>query len=233
MTRIAIIAAFHREVAPLLQSRELDWQRDGESHPKNVVVWTSSNAVVAYAGMGESRAALAVEAALSVGPLDEFISVGWAGACVPDVSVGSIFRPSIVVNAQTGEQIPCVDGDRSVLATVAAFADQTEKNRLYATYGASAVDMEAATVARLATTHELRFSAIKAISDAEDFELPGIEQFHTDDGQFREAAFGFHVAFRPRLWKPVNHLAKSSKLAVGNLCAQIELLIQQHREKQE
>jgi adenosylhomocysteine nucleosidase len=223
MTRVAIIAALQREVAPLLADPR--WQRDSSPHPKGVFVWTTENAVLAFAGMGR-RAALAVEAALAAGPISEIVSAGWAGACVPGAQVGSLVRPSTIVDARTGERFPCVNGDGSVLATVASVAGIDEKRRLYDAYGASTVEMEAATVARLAQAHGLPFSALKAISDGADFELQGVERFHTAEGQFREAAFAVYAAFRPWLWQPVVKMAKGSKLAAGNLCREIDLRIQ-------
>jgi adenosylhomocysteine nucleosidase len=142
--------------------------------------------------------------------------------------VGAVVKPSTIVDARTGERFACADGDGSVLATVASFAGKDEKRRLHEAYDASAVEMEAATVARLAQAHGLPFLAVKAISDTVDFELPGIERFSTADGQFREAAFGAHVALRPWLWRPVLAMAKSSKLAAENLCAELELQIRRH-----
>jgi adenosylhomocysteine nucleosidase len=230
MTRVAIIAALWREVAPLLRSSRIRWQRDANLHPKGVAVWCSADAVVSYAGMGERCASLAVEAALATGPISEIISVGWAGACQPGALVGSIARPSTIVNAQTGERYSCVAGDGSVLATVAAFAGSEEKLRLQAAYGASVLEMEAATVARLAQAHGLPFRAIKAISDAADFDFPAIARFHTVDGQFREAAFAAYAACRPWLWKPVLQMAQGSKLAAESLCAEIDLQIQHSRK---
>jgi adenosylhomocysteine nucleosidase len=223
MTRIAIIAAFWREVAPLIQSHRRNWQRDSKLHPHSLAVWTNTDAVIVYAGMGERCASLAVEAALATGPISEIISVGWAGACVPGARVGSIVRPSTVIDARTGERFPCVKGDGSVLVTVAAFAGKEEKLRLHAAYNAGSVEMEAATVVRLAQAHRLPFSAIKAISDAAEFDFPEIARFHTADGQFRETAFGFYAACRPWLWRPVLHMAKGSKLAAERLCAEIDL----------
>jgi adenosylhomocysteine nucleosidase len=109
-------------------------------------------------------------------------------------------------------------------------ASVEEKQRLSLSYYASAVDMEAAAVGRIARARELPFRTIKAISDAHDFELPGMEGFTTPDGQFREAAFGLHLVIHPSLWKPVATLAKGSKLAAGNLQAAIGEHISHTRE---
>lgn len=229
MSRIAIIAALHREIASLVAGHDL--QTDESLSRKKISVWANDNAIVAIAGMGAQRASFAVEAALATGPVSEIISVGWAGACDSGISVGKVLRPSTVVDVRTGERFQCIDGDGNTLATVAAFAGLEEKRQLNAAYGATAVEMEAATVARLAEARGLPFRAIKAISDEADFELRGIGQFHTADGQFREAAFGLHVALRPWLWGAVFQMARGSKLAAENLCAELAREIEQFREK--
>lgn len=228
-TKVAIIAALEREIVSLVADK--GWQRSARITHRGVSVWEGEYAVVAIGGMGAQRASFAVEAALVTGPVSEIISVGWAGACDSGISVGKVLRPSTVVDVRTGERFQCIDGDGSVLATVAAFAGLEEKRRLNAAYGATAVEMEAATVARLAEARGLPFRAIKAISDEADFELRGIGQFHTADGQFREAAFGLHVALRPWLWGAVFQMARGSKLAAENLCAELAREIEQFREK--
>ena len=91
--------------------------------------------------------------------------------------------------------------------------------------------MEAAAVARIARAQDLPFSAIKAISDAHDFELPDLDKFSTPDGQFREAAFGMHLALHPGLWKSVAALAKGSKLAAHNLRQAVEAQIERRNLK--
>jgi adenosylhomocysteine nucleosidase len=109
-----------------------------------------------------------------------------------------------------------------VLATSGQIASVAEKARLFASYGASAVDMEAAAVGRLARAHELDFVAIKTISDEAAFELPELGRFATSDGQFREAAFGLYAAVHPPIWGKVMRLAKNSKLAIDALTRAVE-----------
>ena len=77
MTRIAIIAALDREIASLVAGS--GWRRDAKAHPRGVSVWISDEAVVAVAGMGEGRAALAFEAALSVGAVQKSSRRGGRG----------------------------------------------------------------------------------------------------------------------------------------------------------
>ena len=184
--------------------------------------------------MGAARATLAIEAALAAGPASELISVGFAGACDPQFHVGDLIHPSIIIDAKTGERFFLTELSTTeaaeIVVTVASPAGALTKHRLGISYSASAVDMEAAAVARIAEAHGLPFSAIKAISDGVDFEMTEMEQFSTPDGQFQESEFAFYVAARPWLWKSVLALAKGSKLAAERLRVEIEAHIQKHRD---
>jgi nucleoside phosphorylase len=102
---------------------------------------------------------------MSVRPVTRLISAGVAGGCDPALRVGDVVRAGVVVDTRTGERFADLEY-KQVLATVATVADAAEKRRLFAAYGTSAVDMEAAAVARLAQAHGLGFAAVKTISDA-------------------------------------------------------------------
>ncbi len=216
--RMVVIAALRREVAGLVSG----WKRCATNVP-GVECFVSERAVVAYAGMGAGRAVRAVEAALQVGPARVLVSAGWAGACDSVLAVGAVVQAERVIDARTGERFFPVSGPRvgvsGTVVSVAAPAGVTEKQRLRASYGAAAVEMEAAAVARAARAREIPFAAIKAISDEADFEMPSMSGFVTEDGRMREAAFAVHVALRPRLWRPVMEMAGGSKLAAGRLSA--------------
>jgi adenosylhomocysteine nucleosidase len=163
--------------------------------------------------MGSGRAALAVEAAvLAAAGAGTIISAGFAGACDPGLHVGDIVRLRTVVETRTGERFASPIGS-GVLASTAAVAGAAEKTRLWQSYGASAVDMEAATVARLARGRGMNFEAIKVISDEAEFELGDMTRFVTNQGAFREVAFGLHMAMRPSRWGHLRALARSSRTA--------------------
>jgi adenosylhomocysteine nucleosidase len=195
-----------------------------------IVVYTNDIAVVACAGMGAARAALAVEAAMSMKPVTALLSVGLAGACDPGLRVGEIVRAGLVIDTQSGERLR-VSESTKVLVSAPAIAGILEKQRLHASYGASAVDMEAATVARIAQAHDLPFQAIKVISDDAAFEMHELARFATHDGQFREAAFATYSAIRPRLWGKLFQLAGNSKRALRALTAELESELDWYKQK--
>ena len=220
----AIIAALPREVEHLVRG----WPR--LLLPGRIVVYTGKVAVVACAGMGPARAALAVEAAMSVKPVTSLLSVGLAGACDPSLRIGDIVRAGLVIDTQSRERFRAAQAAQ-VLVSAPAIASIQQKQRLFASYGASAVDMEAATVARIAQAHHLPFQAIKVISDEAAFELQELNRFATRDGQFRESAFVAYSLVRPRHWGKLLQLAGNSKRALRALTAELEGQLDLYRQR--
>jgi len=215
--RTAYIAALPREIATLVKG----WRVEESLLCKGIFLYQKGSAVVACAGIGQRRVALAVEAALALDEVTALVSIGVAGACNPDLAPGVVLHPSTVVDCKTGERFQSSHGDGTTLATIATVANPSEKARLFATYSAQIVDMEAAQIARMAVQRGLFFSVIKTISDVADLELPDTMRFITPQGQFKEAAFAFYLLPRPHLWRPVLKLAHGSRLAIANLCSEI------------
>ncbi len=224
--RTAIIVALPREAAALVRG----WTQDRQHQPRGVHVWTRQDAVVVAAGMGASRAMLAVEAALATGPVRLLISAGLAGGCGPELPVGSVVEATEIVDVRTGErfQTAARSGHQAqplVLATGGDIASVREKARLLASYHAAAVDMEAATVARLAAAHRVTFRAIKGISDDFEFELPSLGRFTTHHGHFHTRRFALHTAVRPHTWARTVRLGRHSAEALRALTEALRLTL--------
>jgi adenosylhomocysteine nucleosidase len=221
---VGVIAALTSEIEPLVRG----WRQ--HRLPGKVRAYTTGHAVVVCAGMGAARATLAVQTAMSLKPVTRLMSVGLAGSCKARVAVGDVVRAGVVVDARTGERYATGTGHLEILVTACQIASVAEKSRLLAAYGADAVDMEAATVARLARAHRLPFQAIKAISDGADFELEALDRFGTAEGQFRTGAFAAYAAVRPWMWGKVARLARNAKEAVESLTAAVEVELDLYEE---
>lgn len=220
--RIAIIAALPREVAGLVRGAK----PDQALLQRGIHLFLLSNAVVVAAGMGSVRATLAVQAAMATGPLDCLISAGLAGSCVESLRPGAVVSADPVIDARTGERFSGMErGESWSLVTTDSIASVKEKARLGETYNAAMVDMEAATVARLALAHGIKFRAIKAISDAHDFELASLSRFATAQGHFRTAAFAFHTALRPHTWAKTVRLGRNSNRALAGLNDRLQTIL--------
>ncbi len=218
--RIAIIAALPREIASLVRG----WQE--ESDPaKKIFVYTNDSAVVVCAGMGAARAEIAVQAALARGSISYLFSVGWAGALKSEFSAGSIHHPAYVMDAATNQKFTTVAGT-GTLVTVAKVANAQEKRALAAEFDAEYVDMEAATVARLAAENKIPFAVVKTISDeCEDAPQEILQAFTTDDGWIREKAFALHVALRPWMWLATMRMARTASASARNLCQELHRIL--------
>lgn len=215
MPRIAIIAALPREIAGLVRNARPDRELIGSG----IRLHRLPNAVVAVAGMGASRATLALDAALRDNAVELVISTGLAGSCSPEIAAGEVLEASFIVDARTGERFVCDQPQTTerVLVTTHAIAGAREKSRLHQSYGADMVDMEAATLARLAAMRGRRFRAIKGISDGHDFEMESMSRFADARGQFRTGAFALHTAFRPSTWSSAVRLGRDSNRALAKL----------------
>jgi adenosylhomocysteine nucleosidase len=207
--RIAIIAALPREIAGLVRGMKAE----PGLLSRGIHLHLLPNAVVVAAGMGAERATHALDAARSCSPLSVIFSVGLAGGCSMEATAGSVLEAGSVIDARSGASYRA-DSGTAVLVTTATIAGVHEKARLHDAYGASLVDMEAATLARLAMAHGLHFRAIKAVSDGHDFELASLARFTGKHGSFRTGAFAMHTAVRPRTWAKAAQLGQNSSRAL-------------------
>ena len=214
---IVLIAALAGELKPLTRSwaaLETVEGVHGFQHPSNTIF-------ALYGGMGAAPVTRAFRRAFQVCIPTAVYSVGWAGSLTDQAKAGTTLRPEAVVDLATHETFVCAPSNwatRGTLLTSRRVAAREEKFRLAAGYPAArAVDMEAATLGRLAAAHGLPFRAVKAISDSVDEALPDLNPFITAAGQFATARFVAHVALRPPLWPVLSRFGKQSALAAQNL----------------
>jgi len=214
MSRVAIVAALEREVRPLVK----DWRVTEKEHDgRRFRFFEKGEVVLVCAGVGGGAARRAAEAVISNFAPELICSAGFAGALDPKLSVGDVIRPEFVINAGDGSRVSLGSG-AGILVSFGSVASPEQKAKLRESYGAQAVDMEAAAVGRSAETHGIRFAAVKVISDAVNFEFPSMERFVDADGRFSEGRFAWFAVLRPWLWPQVIQLARNSNRAARALC---------------
>jgi hypothetical protein len=108
--------------------------------------------------------------------------------------------------------------------SVSAVSGPEEKRLLAHRYKADVVDMESAGIAEVARERGIEFSAIKAISDELEFEMPPVARFVDANGRFETARFGAYIAMRPKWWPTVRDLNANSRTASVNLSHAVEHL---------
>lgn len=214
--RIAILAALPREVGPLVR----DWPAPAVSRQEGTSIWESDLAIVVCAGMGGERITRALELAESRGPLRSVISVGYAGALRQGIRIDGVYWPAIVIDGRTGERFACEDGE-GILVTADHVVGRDEKSKLAIQWNADLVDMEAATVARLAMARGLAFRTVRAVSDPVDDNLPDLSRFTDARGGFRSAAFAMYVALHPWLIPTTVRLGNQSARASQAIAASL------------
>jgi adenosylhomocysteine nucleosidase len=214
---IALVVAMRRELEPLLTG--VRGQR-----VKGVKFFELDYAVIAVGGIGQNAARRAGEAVMKTYGPAVLISAGIAGALTARLKVGDVVQGSEVVDAESGARFR-TSGGESVIVSVSAVSGPEEKRLLADRYRADVVDMESAAVAEVAREHGIEFSAVKAISDELEFEMPPVAGFVDPNGRFETTRFAAYVAMRPKWWSAVRHLSVNSRIASVNLSHAVEHLI--------
>ena len=225
---IGIVAALPSELKPLVAG----WRQ------VKAGVWSGTiggqRCVAAADGMGQEAARRACEnvfaAAGDAGPIGTLYSVGWAGALSCGAKPPDAWEVSEVIDARTGERFFAGPEDARAangirLVTIDHVAGVQEKRQLAERYQAVMVDMEAATVARLARERGVQFRCVKGISDGATDRLPDFSRFISARGQLRMPAFLAHVAMRPGYWRNLARLGSNSGKAAENLAARVREMV--------
>jgi adenosylhomocysteine nucleosidase len=221
--KVAMVAALEREVSRLVKR----WNKVERDHEgRRFRFFENGRVLVVCGGIGAEAARRATEAAFALYQPTLILSVGFAGALDPTLKVGDIFAPGRVLDARDGSRTEVAAG-HGVLVSAGVVAGVEAKKKLAESYGAQAVDMEAAAVARGAQARGVGFMAVKAISDGSGFRMPAMDRFIGSDGQFRTGRFAIFFAVRPWLWPRVIQLATNGAKASRALCAELERYIQE------
>jgi nucleoside phosphorylase len=217
-SKVAIVAALEREVWPLVK----DWRVSRKEYEgRSFKFFEKDYAALVCGGIGSEAARRAAEAIISLYHPSLVISAGFAGGLDATLQTGHTLTPRHVIDAGDSSRTDCGIGE-GVLVSFETVADAEQKAKLARAYGAHAVDMEAAAVARSAEEHGVKFLACKVVSDTSETRLPPIARFVGSDGRFHAIKFLAHVAVRPWLWGSVQKLARDSTIAAMKLCEVLE-----------
>jgi adenosylhomocysteine nucleosidase len=216
--KVAIVAALEREVRPLVKN----WHSSQRQHEgRRFKFFESEWAVLVCGGIGAEVARRASEAVIAIYHPSLIISAGFAGALDRNLLVGNVLTPRWVIDAGDSSRTDTGAGV-GTLVSIDSVAGPEQKAKLAKAYGAQAVDMEAAAVARGAQARGVRFTAIKAISDESNFVMPPMKQFVNGNGEFNTIRFVVFAMARPWLWPKMVHLARNASRAARALCESLE-----------
>ena len=211
--RAGIVAALEREVKPIIRR----WHASSREYQgRTFDFFENDRAVLVCGGIGPQAARRATQALTALYQPAVVISVGFAGGLELGLKVGDLFVPRTIVNGSDGSRVESGMG-KGILVSFSSVATVEQKSKLANSYGAQAVDMEAASVAQGAQAAGVRFFAVKAISDEHNFEIPELDRF-IRDGQFCATQFVAWSVLNPWRWRQVIRLSKNSSQASRSLC---------------
>jgi adenosylhomocysteine nucleosidase len=129
--------------------------------------------LLAVAGVGEENAYREAHRLLERVAVGGIVTIGFAGGLADSLNLGDIVLADSVIDQQTGERYDCsaelwrVENAHrgGLLSAGEVIRSAAEKRKLAGQWGAVAVDMESAGVARAAAESGVEFAAIKAITD--------------------------------------------------------------------
>lgn len=187
---------------------------------------------VYVSGPGRERARIMAERAIADGA-EAIVSWGLAGGLSDTVRTGSVLLPRSVISAD-GEW-PSDSAWRKRLARVLAdrfspvqqqlfsaervLTTQQQKSTAANQSGASAVDMESAAIARVASERGIAFVVLRVIADGLRDELPdNVEALVTADGRTRFRGL-LGIVTSPRRIRLLLGLARHSRAARRKLAA--------------
>ena len=149
-------------------------------------IYLPGGILVRLSGIGSGRARLAARALLGKG-VSALLSWGCAGGLHPRVSPGDLILPKTVIAADQSLFYTDADWHRCLYACLkghvdlhtdpliespSVLTDFDDKLAFSRRYGAVAVDMESAAVARVACQAGVPFMAIRAVADPSDMSIP-------------------------------------------------------------
>jgi adenosylhomocysteine nucleosidase len=219
MTRIAIIAALDREIAPFVRG----WT-PGVLHyqHRQLACYRREDLAVVIGGIGARQAEFAARAAIAELETRNLISAGLGGAIISTLKAGSIFIPNVIVDAASRTEYRCNAGasvaSGGILVSAPEIAGTESKKSLADEFHALVVDMEAAAVARVCGETKTGFFCVKAISDELDSRLPPLNHFVNGSGRFQTGKYVAWVGLRPHWWPATVRLARDSNRAARILC---------------
>ena len=149
-------------------------------------IYLPEGILVRLSGIGSGQARLAAKALLEKG-VTALLSWGCAGGLHPRVSPGDLILPKTVIAADQSLFYTDVDWHRCLhdclkghvdlhtdplIESPSVLTNFNDKLALSYRYGAVAVDMESAAVARVACQAGVPFMAIRAVADPPDMSIP-------------------------------------------------------------
>jgi nucleoside phosphorylase len=217
---IGVVVALAAEAQALVRRRYL----------LGVVEQAAPGVRVLVCGMGP-RAAADAAATLAQGGVAALAMFGVAGGLDPALAPGALLAPAEVIDeqglryatdaawrARLIARFGAAPDERPLLTVESPLLGPQDKRLALQRWGAPAVDMESAAVARIARARKLPFLALRAVADAAGDRIPGPLAAAIDRyGRPRTLALATALLRNPGLLAELPHLASTMNRASAAL----------------
>jgi len=217
---VGVVVALAAEARALVRRRYL----------LGVVEQAAPGVRVLVCGIGP-RAAAEAAATLAQGGVAALAVFGVAGALDPALSPGTLLLPAEVLDeqgrrhatdpawrARLAARLGSAPDERPLLTVESPLLGPQDKRLALQRWGAPAVDMESAAVARIARARRLPFLALRAVADGAGDSIPAPLAAAIDRyGRPRALAMAAALLRHPRLLAELPHLASTMNRASAAL----------------
>ncbi len=215
---VAFVFAMPMELVPLTRTLSLEKRSDGGQ--ERWVGQLGRRPVVAIVtGMGTALATAGVERLLADVEVDRVVVVGITGAIHDETPIGTLIRPSVVIDGATGteyrpEPLGPVAPDGAMWTSDSLITDPDTLARLRED-GVVSLDMETAAVAAVCVGRGIPWTVIRAISDRATDGSVDEEVFRlsNQDGTPNAKAVAAFVLRHPGRLPAMARMAKGARLA--------------------
>ena len=228
---VAFVCAMPMELRPLSKGLRLRKARvEGVAVRSGML--GDKTVVAIVTGMGTRLATKGTERLLDAITPDRVVVVGITGAVDDDTPIGTLIRPEVVVNSETGaEYRPSPVGDGTPHGTMWTTNVITRPDELAAlrALGVVSLDMETAAVAECCERRGIPWSVFRVISDrATDGSVDDkVFKLSNQDGTPNPLAIIGYFLRHPLAIPRMARLAKDVKLATGRAAAAAILAVRQ------
>jgi adenosylhomocysteine nucleosidase len=219
--RVAVLAPMKPELKPFVKAAAL--QRDPAVGSEGSIYRGSvpgAEVVALMTGIGMDAASRAATRALELGPCDHLLVVGIAGGIDPQLRIGDVVVPEVVVDGGSGDEYRSAQlGSRvpngRIVSSDELLADRDEQAALV-DQGVTAVDMETAAVAAVCQARGIPWSAFRGISDhgVEDGIDDSVLALSRPDGTADAGAVARYVLTKPWRLPTLARLGRDMQKAV-------------------
>ncbi len=216
--RVGILAPMKPELLPVVKAMKLERGKIG-AIPVSVGKVGNVDVIAVMTGIGMGPATKVTEQLLDSTEIDHVIVVGIAGGVVPNVKLGDLVVPEIVVDERTGKEyrptpLDGAIGRGTIHSSDELLVDEAEITRR-SECGIFALDMETGAVAAVCEARGVPWSTYRGISDlAGDSAIdPEIMKLAGPDGSGNLPAVARYLLQKPSRITGLLHLAKGMRAA--------------------